>query len=267
VWARRQYFAALGSAFEVRFQDDEGADLLSDLLEPLEVPPGRVRPSNTFYLTRHEGGYRLYRDCRRLVSNGLVARLLIRLLAEANRTIVEDCPYFAVHAAVVGRGNRVVAIPAHSGGGKSTLAAACLQAGWRYGSDEALILDDDGRVIPYPKPITLTTWSRTRLGLPARPDFEEETPYTAAAMGGELIGPGQVVTDIILHQIAEGGPRLELLPGSEGMRALLTLSFNHYRDGLRAFRLAGQIAHSATVWRLGGNDPVAAAALLSVRLS
>ena len=60
-----------------------------------------------------------------------------------------------VHAAAVARRGRAVSLPGRSRAGKSTLAAALVQAGAEYMSDEFTVLTADGLVRPYPRPLHL----------------------------------------------------------------------------------------------------------------
>ena len=60
-----------------------------------------------------------------------------------------------VHAGVVGWNGRAILVPGASHAGKSTLVAALLAAGATYYSDEYAVLDPQGRVHPFPRPIRL----------------------------------------------------------------------------------------------------------------
>lgn len=60
-----------------------------------------------------------------------------------------------VHAGVVALNGRALLLPGRSFTGKSTLVAELLRAGAEYGSDEYAVIDDDGLVHPYPRPISM----------------------------------------------------------------------------------------------------------------
>jgi hypothetical protein len=60
-----------------------------------------------------------------------------------------------VHAGVVGLGERAIVLPGRSFAGKTTLVAALVQAGAEYWSDEYAVLDADGLVYPYAKPLSM----------------------------------------------------------------------------------------------------------------
>ena len=64
--------------------------------------------------------------------------------------------YLIIHAAVVERDGLAMILPGVSGSGKSTLCAGLVHRGWRLLSDEfALMRPQDGRLVPWPRPISL----------------------------------------------------------------------------------------------------------------
>jgi hypothetical protein len=58
-----------------------------------------------------------------------------------------------VHAGVVGWRNQAIVIPGMSFSGKTTLVTKLVQAGAKYYSDEYAVLDEQGRVHPFPRPL------------------------------------------------------------------------------------------------------------------
>jgi hypothetical protein len=60
-----------------------------------------------------------------------------------------------VHAGAVAYRGSVVVMPGASLAGKTTLVAALVRAGAKYFSDEFAPLDNDGRVHPFAKPLSL----------------------------------------------------------------------------------------------------------------
>jgi hypothetical protein len=102
----------------------------------------------------------LYRDCSVQFRDVAWASLTDELLAGLNLHAIDGFGELAMHAGVVAAGDRVIAFPAESGQGKSTITAACLAAGFDYVSDEALCIEfASGRVIPYLKQVTLSDQS------------------------------------------------------------------------------------------------------------
>ena len=71
-----------------------------------------------------------------------------------------------VHAGVVGWRGRAIVIPAPSRAGKSELVMALARAGADYYSDEYAVLDEDGLVHPYARPVALRNadgWTKRRV--------------------------------------------------------------------------------------------------------
>ena len=236
----------LGSRFAVSGADAAVAAELSRLLAPFadeEPEDGVVRP---------------------VVAPGdtTVADALPLVLAEINTTALAEADLFAVHAGAVARGERVVAMPAVSGTGKSTLTAACLRAGLDYVSDEALCLEwDSGRVVPYPRPIALSSWSAAALGLPAGDGAE--TLLTADDLGAATAGPPLRLAHVVLmDRGGDGEPRLEPVARGEAVAEMLRRSFTSWRRPDRAFTLVHDVLADADTWRLTLGDPRRAAAII-----
>jgi hypothetical protein len=84
-------------------------------------------------------------------------RLALGILdAELRMYIALHAPnHVFVHAGVVGVQDRAIVLPGRSFAGKTTLVAALVQAGAEYWSDEYAVLDADGLVHPYPKPLSV----------------------------------------------------------------------------------------------------------------
>jgi serine kinase of HPr protein (carbohydrate metabolism regulator) len=69
-----------------------------------------------------------------------------------------------VHAGAVAVDDRAIVLPGPSFSGKTSLVAALVQAGATYFSDEYAVVDSEGRVHPYPRPLSIRSpdGSRTR---------------------------------------------------------------------------------------------------------
>jgi hypothetical protein len=228
-----------------------------------------VRGRNTFGFVAAETleleNPRLYRDCARLGTTDYDS-LYVRLLTTLNRIAVGEYKGFAVHAGVVASGDRAIALPADTGGGKSTLTAACVQAGFDYVSDESLCIDlETGMVEPYPKPVMLSPESHELLGM--ADGHAGEVPFTAQDLGGEVAQGSLRLTDVVFPEYGHDGAELEELPASQIVAGLLGLSFNHYKHPAEAFQLVTSLARSARAWRLTYSDPLEAAALLDRELA
>jgi hypothetical protein len=181
------------------------------------------------------------------------------MIAGMNSSVIETLSLFAIHAGVAGASDRIAAIPAASGHGKTTLTAALVSSGFEYLSDEALVFSDTGTVLPYPKPFALSKWSAKKLGITPQ---GEETLSTASDLGS-TVGSGGELTDLVLSEFGHSDVKLDPLPRSQAVAALIQYSFNHYKDPARAFRIATEVARDLNVWRLEYDDPIEAAGLIS----
>lgn len=113
-------------------------------------------PELRFTLTRDtELGYQI------LLNDGPLLRDTLDEMLESLESVVRQ--YLAaeardavfVHAGAVAFGGRGIVIPGNSFTGKTTLVAALVSAGAEYYSDEYAVIRPDGRLIPYPKELSL----------------------------------------------------------------------------------------------------------------
>jgi hypothetical protein len=86
-----------------------------------------------------------------------------------------------VHAGAVALDERALVLPGRSFAGKTTLVGALIRQGATYFSDEYAVLDDEGRLYPYPKPLSI----RERGAKPA-PVATRSTETHAADLGAEI---------------------------------------------------------------------------------
>ena len=238
----------LGSRFAVQVTDPALAAELTRLLTPFADPAPDGGPAWPVAAPAHTSA----------------ADALPAVLAEINTTALAEADLFAVHAGAVARGDRVVAMPAVSGTGKSTLTAACLRAGLDYVSDEALCLDwDTGLVSPYPRPIALSPWSAAAVGLPAPADEVAEMLLTAQDLGAVTATPPLTAAHVVLLERGDGGPRLEPVSRGDAVAELLRRAFTSWRRPERAFALVHEVVGRAGTWRLTLGDPTASAKAIS----
>jgi hypothetical protein len=116
-----------------------------------------------------------------------------------------------VHAGVVGWNGRAIVIPGRSFSGKSSLVKALVQAGADYYSDEFAVLDERGRVHPYPIPLAI------------RQDRDGGQPvkYRVEDLGG-VVGACPLPVGLVLFTRYVGGARFRPRRLSAG-RAVLEL--------------------------------------------
>lgn len=104
-------------------------------------------------LADDDGSYRLERGGSP-VANRLDLPLAVMLLRNQLRNYIGfHAPHrIFVHAGVVAHDGRTIVIPGPSLAGTTTLVLELVRAGAAYYSDEFAILDEHGRVHPYPAP-------------------------------------------------------------------------------------------------------------------
>ena len=131
-----------------------------------------------------------------------------------------------LHAGVVGWQGHAILLPGRSLSGKTTLVREMLRLGATYYSDEFAVVDDSGKVHPFPRPLRIredSTYAQTK--------------YTAATLGAKAgIRPlplGAVVFCKFKARarwkpspLSQGHGALELMANSIAVR-------NHLRQTLR----------------------------------
>ncbi len=203
-WADGLSFNAYGVRVGVRVNDSA---ILTDLIARL--PPGS-RPAS-FAVVDH-----LYSIIgNRATSGSKVRRLslgywnLLRFArarefdgmldafeSHVQLTVAEYAPRRVfVHAGVVGWKDRAILIPGLSYSGKTTLVDQLIRAGATYYSDEYAVLDERGRVHPYPRALGI------RL-----PNSDESKKVRAEEIGGR-IGSKPLRVGLVLATNYKNGAR------------------------------------------------------------
>jgi hypothetical protein len=139
-----------------------------------------------------------------LAAVAVVQRALDEALVQRQSTVA------VVHGGVVGHDGRAILLPGPTGAGKSTLVAELVRQGARYLSDEYALIDEAGRVHPYPRPLLLRDGSST------------SRPMLAAELGGS-VGRGPMPATLVLGLWHATDAPLNLVPLSQGDGVLLLL--------------------------------------------
>jgi hypothetical protein len=129
-------------------------DFLPPYARPVRRPPERGR----FALVKDADEALLNVICdEHSIAGPVDLRLALGILdAQLRMHIALHAPdHVFVHAGVVGVGERAIVLPGRSFAGKTTLVSALVRAGAEYWSDEYAVLDADGLVHPYPKPLSV----------------------------------------------------------------------------------------------------------------
>jgi hypothetical protein len=162
VTARDLWFSLLGCVFEIRRSPAAVWRAIQDRLPPVETA-GPVALALRRYSIVADGEGFIVTRARRHPSLALS-------VASAADLVVDDVEValsravdgrILVHAGAVGWRGRAVLVPGRSGSGKSELVAALVRAGAVYLSDEFAVLDREGKVHPYRRPVALRRPSGT----------------------------------------------------------------------------------------------------------
>src|SRR6267142_5644997 len=122
--------------------------------------------------------------------------VLEALESHVQLTVAEYAPRrIFVHAGVVGWKDRAILIPGLSYSGKTTLVDQLIRAGATYYSDEYAVLDERGRVHPYPRALGI------RL-----PNSDESKKVRAEEIGGR-IGSKPLRVGLVLATNYKNGAR------------------------------------------------------------
>jgi len=165
-----------GLVAAVRPADGQVLELIGPLLAMGAAPHqhGNVHATYTWSHAMDDAGHQLHvvsMRCACTPHRRRVAR--VRDPREAADLLARDLEYRAalhardrlfVHAAAVAWHGRAILVPGRSFSGKTTLAAALVRQGAAYLSDEYAVLDEDGLVHPFPRPLRLRDATGAQIG-------------------------------------------------------------------------------------------------------
>ncbi|MBI3977356.1 MAG: hypothetical protein HY331_04135 [Chloroflexi bacterium] len=262
-WADGVAFTSYGVTVGVRVTDPAALPRFVELLPPGWAPasspiveflfsavvggPSPANPGLRRYHLLYDGAARLARsldleDC--LAAFEQSCHLLV-----AERTSEK----VFVHAGVVGWKGQAIVMPGRSYVGKTTLVAALIRAGATFYSDEYAVLDEAGRVHPYPRPLSL------RRATGERP---ERTPPAAL---GATVGVEPLPVGLVLFGKHAPGRvwRPRRLSPARGLLALLDNAVAARRQPARVLSaLEAVVARAAVVQGVRGEATELAARLL-----
>ena len=149
--------------FGVRASEEGALSLLAERLPPGWRPASSTSVDRIFSLVvggQGRGGARrlnlLYAGATLAARSRDLGEVLERFESAVQLHVAERSPRRVfVHAGVVGWRGRAVVIPGRSMSGKTTLVAELVRAGAVYYSDEYAVLDGEGLVHPYARPLAV----------------------------------------------------------------------------------------------------------------
>jgi hypothetical protein len=165
--------------------------------EPLDV--GDV--DTLVELAPCRGGLRVLAEGREVGVAASVEEAVAPLTSWLDGRFAARTSHLVVHAGAAALGDAAVLVPGRSHAGKSTLTRALLQRGFRYYSDEYALIDDAGRLCPYPRALML------------RDNRPTARPLLASECGGlPPGGPVRVALVLALSFAPERGWAVERIP-------------------------------------------------------
>lgn len=188
---------------------------LAERLPPLETAGSGRMPDRFYQILTTEpapGSYRIMINQRPFAAAATIAEAVDLLVADLQSFWASSAADFVfIHAGTVAFGNQLVLLPGESGTGKTTLVATMLRAGATYFSDEFAVVDRDGFIHPYPRPLRLRTASNEERLKPAalgaatgngrcRPRLLLFAPYAPdAVVAPQPLSPGVTLLRLLAH--------------------------------------------------------------------
>lgn len=154
-----------------------------------------------------------------------------------------------VHAGVVAWKGRAIVVPGPTQSGKTTLIQELVKAGAEYFSDDYAVIDPDGQVHPYPKPLAV----KTKGSLEARPVQVED-------LGGRQAKAPAPVGLVVMTRYKEGARwRPRRLSSGQGALALLSNTVAVQSTPEKSLQTMASISEQARVVRTPRGEAAEAA--------
>lgn len=261
-WLLNQGFRVLAYAFRIRTTSEPCAELVLRAV-------GACRSSDvgddvpTYQLDVGDEFARLDLGGNHVLKNASPGDAFAQLVWHVMNQAVADVRHvLVIHAGVVATpAGSAVLLPAASGGGKTTLTAALVRAGFSFLSDEMAAIDPETRhVLPVPRSLFMKPGTFEALGIPrpeisaaARRFLDGSWPVTPDDLRpGSLGGPAPIGTIIAPAYRAGSETTIERVSRATGLMDLAAQAFNLSAFGGNAgIRLLGDVARSANCFRLG----------------
>lgn len=262
-WALDDGFAVLGREFRIRTTSSSCALLIRRLFSDCAAAVAAGSPAYELVVTERGGraGAKLTLDGEMLIPNADPPSVLSTLAWRVmNDAVAQTRHLLVVHAGTVAApGGGAVILPAPSGGGKTTLVAGLLRAGFAYLSDEMAALDPvTGRVLPVPRAMSAKegSFEALRFDPPHLPSDAERLIDGAWPLRPEdlnaAIGAASPVLAIVVPTFRAGGPAaLEPISRATGLEELARNTFNLEIFGpARGLELLARVVRNAACYRL-----------------
>lgn len=223
-WAAEESITSYGVRLRLRASQKEALEALLERLTSRWKPSRAKTVSRTYSLVLAAGSTSLgrphdnvlYADGAELVRGRDLEKVLDQFESASRFHIAEMSPQCTfLHAGAVSWRSRAIILPGKSGTGKTTLTVALVNAGASYLSDECALIDDRGRIHPFPKPLSIVRGRRRRPLLQpveALGGVQERRPlpaglvvltsYGAHRWRPRHLTPGEGVLDLLRHTVS-----------------------------------------------------------------
>jgi hypothetical protein len=204
---------AFGCNIRVATADLEAHTTLDRYVLPFSprVDSARDQPDIVVRVARVVEEFELSIDGVVVASASRVISLVPALIRVLDETVIQRLTTLrAVHAGAVVLGERALLMPGATHAGKSSLVAELLRRGATYFSDEYALIDSEGRVHPYPRPLLLRNGS---------PEQYPVLPRECNASVGDV--PVPVGWILSIEYKPAGIWSVAVVPQSEGLLMLL----------------------------------------------
>ena len=202
------------------------------IIDPVETP-------HVFRLEREEGGYSQVKNGEKSGVNKS-RKVLLRYFDSMLRITIAEYAvgHVFLHAGVVGWKGKAIIMPARSFKGKSALTAELVRLGARYYSDEYAVLDEKGRVHPFPKDLSLRGIKNEH----------EQVDHEVEALGGKT-GKRAIPVGLVVvteyEERAKWNPKV--LKAGRGMMTLIDNTVSIRRDPKFALPILSNVASNALI--------------------
>jgi hypothetical protein len=244
-WTDGIAILSYGVRVGIRVNDARAMERITKLLPPGWKPSARPVVESLFsvyYGGEPRGKVRrfnlLYKGMQQLVRSFNVEEIYTTLESNLRLTVAEAARRRVfVHAGVVGWKGEAIVIPGRSFSGKTTLVRELLRAGATYYSDEYAVLDEQGRVHPFLKPLSIRESGTA-----------EQTDYTVEALGG-VAGKKPLPVGLVVISDYKAGARWrpQKLSAGQGALELLAHTISARRQPEVALSTLHRVASRASV--------------------
>ncbi len=249
-----------GVHLQLRLDASLPAERLAEVLPPVGRPVP-WKPEQSFFALRQvePGDYEVTVARFRLATGLTLDRALDTLDAQVRMALaLEAEEYVFVHAGAVALDGFGLILPGRTFAGKSTLVRALIEHGATYYSDEFAVLDANGLLHPYPRPLSI------RRAASAAGAEAVDPARLSAAIGRDPVPVG-VIASLEYH--AQGGLHIQAARSTAGITAILENCAAARSATQRVLNVARQAAAAATTLRgRRGEADEAARALLELAL-